>query len=186
MRKIALSLALLALSAVAAPAQDASFNSGIKLRGNFHFNRSAVNSEDPRVPEAENGYGAGLEIIGRHLGVALYGFTVGNAREFDADATPVMVVAELNYFWPIQSIRLAPYAGIHTGLGVFTKDYFNEPFVPKPQDGISGLGYQIGLRFKPIPVIGLDAQWRRMSVSAFEAHGEMLERNQILIGLTLF
>lgn len=190
MRSVVILSVLLGLSAAPVAAQyngtgeepTYSFNSGIKLRGNLHINQSA--SEDR--PQEENGYGAGLEIIGNHIGVALYGFTHGKTAEFDSEESPVSVVLEANYFLPIERIRLAPYAGIHTGLGVFTKEYFDEPFFPRPQDSFKNLGYQVGVRFKPIPVIGLDVQWRRSSLSVAEGQHESLERNQFMVGITLF
>jgi hypothetical protein len=190
MRFVVILCVFLGLSFLPAEAQDSgmgaksshSFNSGIKLRGNLHFNESAM---EVRAQE-EHGYGAGLEIIGNHIGVALYGFTHGKTAEFDSEQSPVNVVLEANYFLPIERIRLAPYAGIHTGLGAFTKDYFDEPFFPKPRDNFKKLGYQVGVRLKPIPVIGLDAQWRRSSLSVAEGQHELLERNQFMVGITLF
>jgi hypothetical protein len=190
MRSIVILSVLVGLGAAPAAAQyngagaepGYSFNAGIKLRGNLHLNQSATKER----PQEENGYGAGLEIIGNHIGVGLYGFTHGKTAEFDSESSPVNVVLEANYFVPIERIRVAPYAGIHTGLGVFTKEYFDEPFFPKPQDSFKNLGYQVGVRFKPIPVIGLDAQWRRSSVSVWENQDEMLERNQFMVGITLF
>jgi hypothetical protein len=177
------------LSALPAVAQqnDAaySFNSGIKLRGNYHINQSTASDKQ------ENGFGAGLEIVGNHIGIGLYGFTQGKTSEFDKETSVVSAVLEANYFYPIERLRLAPYAGVHTGLGQFTSEYFDDPFFPKPQDSFKDLGYQVGLRFKPIPVIGLDVQWRRSSASLVswqdENGGENpLERNQFLVGITLF
>jgi hypothetical protein len=166
-------------------APSPSFNSGIKLRGNYHVNRSAVQTASER-PTQEDGYGFGLEINGKHLGIALYGFGSGRLSEYEAETSPVIVVAEANYFVPIERLRLAPYAGVHTALGEFTKTYFDDPHFPRPQDGVPALGYQFGVRFKPIPVIGLDAQWRRQSAFAATAQDPSLERNQVLVGITLF
>lgn len=175
---------------ITAPATDparrpASFNSGIKLRFDFHLNRSEVNDVTD-APDDENGYGAGLEINGRHLGIGLYGYAGGQAQEFDSENTPVIIVAEANYFYPIQRLWLAPFVGVHTALGRFTKDYFDDPYFPKPQDSFNDLGYQIGLRFKPIPVLGLDAQWRRVSGYARDNQDAGLSRTQVLLGVTLF
>ena len=169
-------------------AQDAdtreySFNSGIKLRGNFHLNQSSATTD---LNQSENGYGAGVEIIGHHIGVGLYGFTDGQTGSFDKEETAFSFVFEANYFYPIQRFRVAPFLGVHTGLGTYTSAYFSEPKFPTPQDGFRDLGYQAGIRFKPIPVIGLDAQWRRQSHSTARNQGETLDRNQFLIGITLF
>jgi hypothetical protein len=187
-----LALALVTLSALPATAQQASgvdsgysFNSGIKFRGNFHFNKSRAEGAS-EVPQGENGYGVGLEMIGRNIGIGLYGFAEGKTDTFDAEQTQVHAAAEVNYFVPIQRIRFAPYVGVHTGLGSFDKAYLDAPSVPKPQDGFRALGYQLGFRFKPIPVLGVDAQWRRQSKSIAEAQGVGLERDQILVGVTLF
>jgi hypothetical protein len=185
-------LALLTVSVLPATAQQASdgpsqysFNSGIKFRGNFHFNQSRADGAS-EVPKGENGYGVGMEIIGKNIGMGLYGFAEGKTDSFDAEATRVHAALELNYFLPIQRIRLAPYAGVHTGLGSFDKKWTEAPTVPKPQDGFRSLGYQVGFRFKPIPVIGVDAHWRRQSASIAGAQGATLERDQVLIGITLF
>ena len=173
---------------VAAIAQDAdaskpSFNSGLKLRGDFHINGSNATAD---LNQSENGYGVGLEIIGRHIGMGLYGFTEGQTKSFDKDETPFTFVLEANYFYPIERFRVAPFAGVHTGLGTYTSAYFDDPKFPTPQDGFRDLGYQVGIRFKPIPVIGLDAQWRRQSHSTARDQGESLDRNQVLVGITLF
>jgi hypothetical protein len=190
MRSVSLlALALLTLSALPAAAQQSaggySFNSGLKLRGNFHFNQSRAEGVS-EVPRGENGYGVGLEIIGKNIGIGLYGFAEGKTDSFDVEQTVVHAAVEANYFLPIRRIRLAPYVGVHTGLGSFDKEFFESPTAPRVQDGFKALGYQAGFRFKPIPVIGLDAQWRRQSKSIAEAQGNALERDQILVGITLF
>lgn len=187
-RSIVLTLVALFIIPATVIAQGAdsrpySFNSGIKLRGNFHLNQSSASAD---LNQSENGYGAGLEIIGHHIGIGLYGFTEGQTGSFSEDETAFSFVFEANYFYPIQRFRIAPYVGAHTGLGTYTKDYFSEPKFPRPQDGFRDLGYQVGIRFKPIPVIGLDAQWRRQSNSTARSQGESLERNQFLVGITLF
>jgi hypothetical protein len=184
-----LGLLLLLVVPATASAQDdrgpAPFTTGLKLRGSFHFNSSTVDVGSPDFSQPEAGYGAGLEINGRNLGFALYGYTPGQTRSFDSQNTPVIVVLEGNYFVPIQRIRVAPYLGTHTSLGVFTKDYFSDAFFPRPQDGLRHLGYQAGVRFKPIPLVGLDLQWRRQSAAAAQAAPEF-ERSQFMAGLTIF
>jgi hypothetical protein len=187
MKRILVLTAGLLLAAGSLDAQDgpSSFNSGLKLKGGFHLNRSAVEGISER-PEHENGYGAGIEIVGKHLGLGVYGYSAGRLSEFDGELTPVIAVAELNYYMPIERIRVAPYFGIHSALGEFTSDFISEPYWPKPQDGPANIGYQAGLRFKPLPLISLDAQWRRQSGFAFETQHESLERTQILVGVTLF
>lgn len=193
MKRSILVLALLTAAAqVAAPAPSAhaqsgpfSFNSGIKIRGDFHVNRSSVkNSEE--LPEQEIGYGLGLELNGNKLGLGLYGYTAGQAQSFDSETTPVIVVAEANYFLPVEALRIAPYAGVHTALGEFTKDYLKAPHLPKPQDGLREIGYQVGLRFRPLPLVGLDVQWRKQSRFAQDNQDASLEATQVLVGFTVF
>lgn len=87
---------------------------------------------------------------------------------------------------PVEALRLAPYAGVHTALGTFTKDFFKDAYFPKPQDGLGGLGYQVGVRFKPVPLIAVDAQWRRQSGFAHENQDPTMERTQVLLGVVLF
>lgn len=181
---LVLAAAPLAAQADSAPYKGG-FNSGIKLRGAYHVNRSEVQSSSD-LPRDEKGYGLGVEINGRHLGLGLYGYTAGKAQSFNSDTTSLIVVAEANYYFPIDMLRLAPYAGVHTGLGKIDKSYFQNAYVPRPQDGIGSLGYQLGVRFKPIPLISVDAQLRRQSGFAYESQDQSLERTQVLLGLTLF
>jgi hypothetical protein len=180
-------LLLLALPATAAEAQrdNSSFISGIKVKGNLHFNRTSIDSADD-VFKAENAYGAGLEFIGSRIGIGLYGYTDGRTRSFSADTTKFYVVGEANYYFPIEDLRLAPYAGVHTHLGNFDRTYFDDPFLPRPQDGFNSLGYQIGVRYKPFPLVAVDAQWRRQSDSVWADQDGFLERNQVLVGVVLF
>ena len=53
-------------------------------------------------------------------------------------------------------------------------------------DSRSQLGYQFGLRFQPTPMLGVDAQWRHMSTSTAAGQSGRFERNQVLLGITLF
>lgn len=175
-----------ALLLAAAPlAAQKSFNSGFNLHGNFHFNRSTVQNVGD-VRQAEHGYGLGLEFSGRHFAGGVYGFAQGRARTFDSAQTVVHAVLEGNYYLPIESLRLAPFGGIHTGLGSFTNDYFDDPFLPRPQDGIGGIGYQFGLRFQPLPGLGVEAQWRQHAESVFDDFLPESERRQVMVGVVIF
>lgn len=181
--------ALLILTATAADAQapwsgSSSFNSGVKLEGNLHFNRSTVDVSSAR--QSEHAYGLGIEYVGRQLGVGLYGYSVGRVNSFDSDTTKVVLVAEANYYVPVPELRVAPYIGVHTHLGTFDRSFFKDPSFPRPKDGLDELGYQIGVRFKPFSLVGVDVQWRRQSESAWEDQSDFLERNQILVGVVLF
>jgi len=181
--------ALILLSASAATAQgrggSSSFVGGFKLEGNLHFNRSAIDNPGD-VRQDEHAYGVGIEFVRSSLGVGLYGYSIGRAGSFNADTTQVVVVAEANYYIPIPGLRVAPYAGVHTGLGTFDRSYFDDLYLPGFEDGLDELGYQVGVRFKPFPLIGVDAQWRHQSESAATAQGGFLERNQVLVGVVLF
>jgi hypothetical protein len=187
MRPILLILfALLAAMPQRAESQQngrSSFVSGIKLRGNVHFNRAVLDSPDF---DARNAYGVGAEYVGRQLGVGLYGYTDGSSPSALTDTTTVYVVAEVNYYLPIEELRLAPYLGIHSHLGNFDRSWFDDPSLPRPQDGIDSLGYQIGIRYKPLPILSVDAQWRQQSQSVWDHQQGFLERNQILLGVVLF
>ena len=55
--------------------------------------------------------------------------------------------------------------------------------IPSPSEH---LGFQVGARFQLSQMIGLDAQYRRVSEFASETQGGDLERNQVLVGITLF
>jgi hypothetical protein len=184
MRSVVFSMMFVLVPATAF-AQANSFNSGIKLRGAFHVNRSDVDTKSPDFKQPEAGYGVGFEFTGNRFGLGMYGYTPGRTDEFESATTQATVVLEANSYFPVERIRLAPYVGAHTGLGVFTKDFFSDPFFPKPLDGLKHLGYQVGVRFKPIPLIGLDVQYRRQSQSAADLTPD-LERGQVLVGFTLF
>jgi hypothetical protein len=183
-------VAMIALTATSVSAQSrggnsGSFNSGFKLEGNLHFNRSTVSAIES-VQQPEHAYGLGLEFVGGQLGGGLYGYSVGRINSFNADTTKVVLVGEVNYYLPIQGLRIAPYVGVHSHLGTFDRSYFDDPFLPRPRDGLDDLGYQFGVRFKPFSFVGVDAQWRRQSESAWEDQSSFLERNQVLVGVVLF
>ena len=181
MRTLIVGVALL-LAAAPVEAQK-SFNSGFNLHGNFHFNRSTVQTVGD-VRQAEHGYGVGLELSGRNLAGGLYGFAVGRPRAYDTAETAVHAVLEGNYYIPIESLRLAPFAGVHTGLGSFTSGYFDDPFLPRPQDGLGDIGFQFGVRFQPLQNLGVEAQWRQHAESVFVSAES--ERRQVLLGVVLF
>ncbi len=186
MRSIFLILLALAVTPLAAEAQrgePSSFVSGFKLRGNVHYNRTAIDNTDL---EARAAYGLGVEFVGRQLGVGLYGYSDGSSPAEHTDTTTVFVVAEANFYLAREDSRIAPYIGVHTHLGNFDRSWFDDPSVPKPQDGFDSLGYQIGVRYQPFPIVALDAQWRRQSQSVWDHQNGFLDRNQFLVGVVLF
>lgn len=183
MRAFVLGAALL-LVATPLAAQRGSFTSGVSLHGNLHFNRSEIHAvEDVRQPE--HGYGLGLEFAGSRAAVGLYGFAQGRARAFDSQSTQVHLTLEGNYYLPLESLRLAPFAGVHTGLGTLGRDYFDDPFLPRPRDGLGDLGYQFGVRFQPFSVVGVEAQWRQHAGSIQDELAPESEHRQVIVGVVI-
>jgi hypothetical protein len=191
MRKltIAAAVAVLLLNATDGFAQHSkreAFHSGFKLKGAHVYNRSAVDLDEPEI-EPKSGWGAGFEFVGDNWGIGLSGFTPGRVSSFDSDSTTFVAIAELNYYAPIRSLRLAPYAGLHSGIGTFSSDYFDDPFLPGLHDlSIHEIGYQFGLRFNPVPIAAIDLQWRQLADSAVDAQDARFEKSQVLLGITLF
>lgn len=181
MRSVLMGLALLAGGSTPALAQE-----GFALKGFYIFN-STSGEEGIRERElpTEDGFGAGVEVVLPFgLGVGVQGYTAGETDEFDVETTEFTVLAEANYFFRLPVIPLSPYAGVHTGLGLLSRD---------GTDGLeiedktrNQLGWQVGVRFQPISLLGVDFQYRRMSTSSEENQGGRLDRNQYLLGVTLF
>src|SRR5690606_40074879 len=82
----------------------------------------------------------------------------------------------------MRALRLAPYLGVHTGLGTYRKGASDFPSL---HDNLAELGYQFGVRFQPWVYLGLDAQVRWMSDAAYRDQGEAFERTQVLLGITI-
>ncbi|HEY0035801.1 MAG TPA: hypothetical protein VGB66_03890, partial [Longimicrobium sp.] len=57
---------------------------------------------------------------------------------------------------------------------------------PTIKDDRTQLGYQLGVRWQVTPMFGIDGQFRHVSDSASEDQSPDLERNQFLIGITIF
>lgn len=175
-------LAALALAVLAAVPADAQ----LKLRGNYVYNRASVDAQSARLNQPKQGYGAGLDVIlPGGLGIGLSGYTSGRASGFESATSQVVVLGEANYFLRLP-LRITPYAGIHSSLGAFTGEYFKDPHLPGFEDDLGGLGYQAGVRFQPFGPLGLDVQWRRLSAHAASVQHPSFQREQILLGLTLF
>lgn len=181
----ALALALLGLSGAPLSAQE-----GFALKGFYIFN-STTAEEGARADElpTEDGYGLGVEmVLPFGLGVGVSGYTAGETNEFEMETTELTVIGEANYFFDLPLLPLSPYAGVHAGLGVLAREDLRDPSreIEIEDKTRSQLGFQLGIRFQPISLIGIDAQWRRMSTSATANQGGRLERDQLLIGVTLF
>jgi opacity protein-like surface antigen len=180
------SLLLVALAALAFAAAPAPAQSGFALKGHYLYNASALRGAD-RIPSAD-GFSVGAEmVLPGGLGIGISGYTVGEPREFDTEASSVFVVAEALYFLGVPLLPVSPYVGVHGGLGRVDRGTLEDGTRLSLRDrSRSQLGYQAGLRVRLMPQVGLDAQYRRVSLSAFGDQDGSLERNQWLLGVTLF
>ena len=176
--------ALAAGAATALPAQ-----SGFALKGHYVFNESKV--QDSResgfedIPSAD-GFSIGAEyVLPMGIGVGVSAYTEGKATEFDTETSSFGVLAEANYFFKLPIIPVSPYAGLHAGLGRYTIDSVDDE-TPRIRDSRTQLGFQVGVRVQATKMIGIDGQFRRVSDSASEEQSPDLERNQFLIGITVF
>src|SRR5690606_12507673 len=106
--------------------------------------------------------------------------------EAQVESREFTVLGELNYFFDIPLFPVSPYLGVHAGLGVLDQDNVSDPSLEIQDKNRSQLGYQLGVRVQLSQMVGLDAQWRRMSTSADADQDDRLERNQVLLGVTLF
>lgn len=177
-----LRLLLLSATFLGAAAAPAAAQSGFALKGHYIYNRSLVDAGQ-RLPAA-TGLGLGAEVVlpfGLGLGAGAY--TAGRASELD-DATTVVGLVEANYFFRLP-LALSPYVGVHAGLGSYSRGD-NVLDETRLRDNRRQLGYQFGLRFQPVSVLGFDAQYRRVSEWANSAQDTRFERGQVLLGITLF
>lgn len=175
----ALSAGLLMLGAVPGAAQQ-----GFALKGHFLYNSSAREGAREEVPAA-NGISLGAEVVlPLGLGLGISGYAAGGGdRFFNDNGSTLTALAEANYFLKLPLIPIAPYAGVHAGLGRITSRDTSELLRDRT---LSQLGFQLGVRIQPISLLGFDAQYRRVSNSAAEGQSGSLERNQFLLGITLF
>ena len=173
--------------ATAALAGSASAQSGFALKGHYIINSSAAEDaqESRQLPDAD-AFGIGAEfVLPFGLGVGVSGYTAqsdvdeGENREFT-------ILGEANYFFKLPVVPISPYVGVHAGLGRLDQDNVSDPSLEIQDKSRSQLGYQLGVRFQVTQMIGLDAQWRRMSTSADEDQDDRLERDQVLLGVTVF
>lgn len=176
-------LTLLCLTACAAPAAA---QSGFALKGHYLYNASVAEGTDGEIPSAD-GFSVGAELVlPGGIGVGVSGYATGDPTDFDAETGSVAALAEANYFFRLPLIPIAPYAGVHAGLGRYTGDDLDGGADVASDDGWRQLGVQAGLRLQLGSSLGIDAQFRRVSVSAQRDQDEGLERNQLLVGVTLF
>lgn len=174
-----------AAAALMASAGTAQAQSGFALKGHYLFNASDVEDRETQTPVAD-GFSVGAEfVLPFNLGVGVTAYTTGKATEVDRESTSFGVLAEANYFIDIPLLPVTPYVGVHGGLGQYTIEEAGAAD-PEFEDSRTQLGWQVGARFQLTQMIGLDAQYRRVSESASEDQGGDLERNQVLLGITLF
>ncbi len=189
MRKATFALAALAAFTGASTLRA---QSGLALKGHYVFNESKV--DDARgsgftdVPSPD-GFSVGVEyVLPFGIGIGATAYTEGKATEVDTRTSSFAVVAEANYFAKLPIIPLRPYAGIHAGIGRYTIEDVSSGGGTSPtiKDDRTQLGYQIGVRWQVTPMFGIDGQFRHVSDSASEDQSPDLERNQFLIGITLY
>ena len=168
-------------------AAPSSAQSGFALKGHYIINSSAADEarESRQLPDAD-AFGLGAEfVLPFGLGVGVSGYTTSSDEE-EVENREFTILGEANYFFNIPLFPISPYVGVHAGLGVLDQDNVTDPALELQDRNRSQLGYQLGLRFQVTSMVGLDAQWRRMSTSADSGQDDRLERNQVLLGVTLF
>jgi len=182
MRKM---IPLLVAGAVALSAGTAQAQSGFALKGHYLFNAS--DADEDQTPAAD-GFSIGAELVlPLNIGVGVTAYTTGDARDVDTEASAFGVLAEANYFIDLPVIPVTPYVGIHGGLGQYTiEEVGSGEADPEFEDSRTQLGWQVGARLQLTSLFGIDAQYRRVSESAAESQGGDLERDQILLGVTIF
>ncbi|MDB4949672.1 MAG: hypothetical protein JWM27_2321 [Gemmatimonadetes bacterium] len=178
-RYVLAAAALLAGAAAPAHAQQ-----GFALKGHYLFNESKVKGADS-IPAAD-GFSVGAEyVLPLNVGIGVSGYTTGHITEANRRSTEYGFLAEANYFFKLPIIPVAPYAGVNAGLGHYTVNELSGAEA-KIQDTRTQLGFQVGARLQLTHMLGVDAQYRRVSQSAADSQSSRLERNQVLVGVTLF
>lgn len=160
--------------------------SGFALKGHYIINSTAAEGaqETRKLPDAD-AFGLGAEfVLPMGIGVGISGYTA--EMDGGAESREFTILGEANYFLSLPVLPISPYVGVHAGLGVLDQDDVTDPSLEIQDKNRSQLGYQLGVRFQVTPLIGLDAQWRRMSTSADADQDDRLERNQVLLGVTVF
>jgi hypothetical protein len=186
MKKLA-PLAALCLTLLAAAAVPAHAQSGFALKAGYLFNSSVVNGARTDSLPSANGFGVGVEyVLPMGIGLGASAYTEGGLSDFNLDNGSAVFLAEANYFLRLPMLPVSPYAGVHAGLGRYSRDELVGGTPMKVRDSRDQLGYQLGMRFQATPMLGIDAQWRRVSNSAAADQDGRLERSQVLLGVTLF
>lgn len=186
MNRIVVRATLLA-GLVAALSVPAHAQGGFALKGGLVFNSSDVEGDRSELGFSDAaGFHLGAEfVLPAGIGVGLSGYTAGSPGAFDPSEGSLIVLADANYFFSLPLLPIAPYAGLHTGLGTFKLSDAREG-TARPEVDFGDLGFQLGVRFQPSALIGLDAQYRRVSGSLEGTQDADFETNQFLIGVTIF
>ncbi len=143
---LAFSLALPALSA----AQD-----GFALKVGGVFNSTDVKEleTDLRLSDAA-GWSVGAELLlPLGLAVGVSGYTTGSPDSFDFSEGSLVALADANYFLRLPLFPVAPYAGLHVGLGTYTIDDVREGLAPDVDFG--DVGFQVGVRLQAMRTLGI-------------------------------
>jgi len=180
LQRLALGAALVFAAAVPATAQQ-----GFALKGGLVFNKQSVEGVNrPEDVPAANGFGVGVEyVLPGGLGLGVSGYTAGTPKDFSTSEGTVNFLAEANYFLRLPLLPVAPYVGLNMGLGSSTLG--DAPDL-RPEVKFGDVGFQFGVRFQPLPLLGLDAQYRRVRGSVANAQDATFDANQVLVGVTLF
>ena len=177
---------LLAMGTLIAGVSRAEAQDGIALKGGAVLNRNTVDREgrDLRLSDV-TGWALGAEVVlPLGIGVGISGYTSGSPDDFDVSRGSLVMLGEANYFLKLPFLPVAPYAGAHVGLGTYTLDDVENGV--RPQVDFGDLGYQFGVRFQATPLLGLDAQVRRVSGSIAGQQDARFDSNQVLFSVTLF
>jgi len=188
MKKLSFAVAALAAFSVA-PALRA--QSGFALKAGYVFNKSNV--DDAResgfesVPSPD-GFSVGAEyVLPMGIGIGATAYAEGSATTIDTKTTGFAVLAEANYFAKLPIIPIRPYVGVHAGVGRYTiEDIEGGANSPEIKDSRTQLGFQLGARWQVNSLLGVDAQYRHVSDQASKDQSPDLERNQFVVGVTLF
>lgn len=181
-------LLLVGVSLAGAAAATVEAQSGFALKGHYILNSSTASTarQDRQLPSGD-GLGIGVEyVLPFGLGLGVSGYMAGDTDDVDLQTNELTVLGEANYFFRLPVLPISPYVGLHAGLGKLSRENVTNPAFQIEDRTRSQFGYQVGLRLQASSLIGFDAQWRRMSTSAAAGQDGSLERDQVLLGVTLF
>lgn len=179
-------IVLTALGLAFGAAGTAQAQSGFALKGSMLFSSSSVEDEGTELDyEDSMGFNIGAEyVLPMGIGIGVAGYTAGSPDDFDFSEGSFIALGEANYFLSLPFLPVSPYVGAHVGLG--TVELGDIENTPRPEVDFGDLGFQVGVRFQPLEMVGIDAQYRRVSGSLQAEQDPDFSSNQVLIGITLF